>query len=192
MRVELPSKVNGSATYGIDVQVPGMLYGTVLRAPVEGSVPDKIDDAKAKAVPGVTASIRLPHGVGVVAETAWAAFDGAPGADRLRHLDPNRRGLGLRQRQGARRVRCRCEESGAAGARLERAGQCARRVPERRQHDRGRVSLRLCLSRADGAAERGRLGRRRRAMRSRSGAARRARPRPPKRRPSCSAFRATR
>src|SRR3954462_5206366 len=39
MRVELPTKVNGTATYGIDVQVPGMLYGTVLRAPVEGSVP---------------------------------------------------------------------------------------------------------------------------------------------------------
>src|SRR6266700_2184847 len=74
MRVELPLKVNGSATYGIDVQVPGMMYGTVLRAPVEGSVPDKIDDAKAKAVPGVTAVIRLPHGVGVVAQTAWAAF----------------------------------------------------------------------------------------------------------------------
>ena len=74
MRVELPSKVNGSATYGIDVQVPGMLYGTVLRAPVEGSVPDKINDAKAKAVPGVTGVIRLPHGVGVVAESPWAAF----------------------------------------------------------------------------------------------------------------------
>src|SRR4051812_23221366 len=74
MRVELPNKVNGTATYGIDVQVPGMLYGTVLRAPVEGSVPDKIDDAKAKAVPGVSAIIRLPHGVGVVAQTAWAAF----------------------------------------------------------------------------------------------------------------------
>jgi isoquinoline 1-oxidoreductase beta subunit len=74
MRVELPSKVNGTATYGIDIQVPGMLYGTVLRAPVEGSVPDKIDDAKVKAVPGVTAVIRLPHGVGVVAETAWAAL----------------------------------------------------------------------------------------------------------------------
>ena len=51
-----------------------MLYGTVLRAPVEGSVPDRIDDAKAKAVPGVISVIRLPHGVGVVAETAWAAF----------------------------------------------------------------------------------------------------------------------
>jgi len=76
MRVELPSKVNGSATYGIDIQVPGMLYGAVLRAAVEGSVPDKIDDAKAKAVPGVTAVVRLPHGVGVIAETAWAAFSG--------------------------------------------------------------------------------------------------------------------
>ena len=37
-------------------------------------MPDKIDDAKAKAVAGVNSVIRLPHGVGVVAETAWAAF----------------------------------------------------------------------------------------------------------------------
>src|SRR3954471_4883768 len=74
MRVELPSKVNGSATYGIDVQVPGMLYGAVLRAPVEGSAPHRIDEAKAKAVAGVTAIVRLPHGVGVLAETPWAAF----------------------------------------------------------------------------------------------------------------------
>jgi isoquinoline 1-oxidoreductase beta subunit len=74
MRVELPKKVNGTAMYGIDVQVPGMLYGTVLRAPVEGSVPNRIDEAKAKAVPGVVSVIRLPHGVGVVAETAWAAL----------------------------------------------------------------------------------------------------------------------
>lgn len=75
MRIELPSKVNGTAQYGIDIQVPGMVYGTVLRAPVEGSVPDKIDDKKAKAVPGVTAIIRLPHGVGVVADTAWVALE---------------------------------------------------------------------------------------------------------------------
>ena len=37
----------------IDLQVPNMLYGTVLRAPVEGSVPDKIDDAEARAIAGV-------------------------------------------------------------------------------------------------------------------------------------------
>lgn len=81
MRVELPTKVNGTATYGIDIQVPGMLYGTVLRAPVEGSVPDKIDDAKVKAIPGVTAVIRLPHGVGVVAQTAWAALSARKALD---------------------------------------------------------------------------------------------------------------
>src|SRR6266540_756686 len=52
-----------------------MLYGTVLRAPVEGSVPDKIDAAKASAIAGVTSVVRLPHGVGVVAETPWAAFE---------------------------------------------------------------------------------------------------------------------
>ena len=75
MRVELPGKVNGTARYAIDLQVPNMLYGTVLRAPVEGSVPDKIDDGKARAIAGVVRVVRLPYGVGVLAETPWAAFD---------------------------------------------------------------------------------------------------------------------
>src|SRR5215510_1748864 len=75
MRVELPGKVNGSIKYGIDVQVPGMLYATVLRAPVEGAAPERIDDAKAKAVKGVLKIVKLPYGVGVLAETPWAAFD---------------------------------------------------------------------------------------------------------------------
>jgi isoquinoline 1-oxidoreductase subunit beta len=74
-RVELPHKVNGSAKYSMDAQVPGMIYGAVLRAPVEGSAPDKFDDAKAKAIPGVVGIVRLPYGVGVLADTAWAAFD---------------------------------------------------------------------------------------------------------------------
>jgi isoquinoline 1-oxidoreductase beta subunit len=75
MRVELPGKVNGTALYSIDLQVPNMLYGTVLRAPVEGSVPDKIADTEAKAIAGVVRVVRLPYGVGVLAETPWAAFD---------------------------------------------------------------------------------------------------------------------
>ena len=74
MRVEMPSKVNGTAQYSIDVQVPGMLYGAILRAPVEGAAPDKIDDTKAKAIAGVVQIVRLPYGVGVIAETPWAAF----------------------------------------------------------------------------------------------------------------------
>ena len=47
MRVDLPSKVDGSATYSIDVQVPGMLYGIVVRAPVEGSAPVEVDESAA-------------------------------------------------------------------------------------------------------------------------------------------------
>ena len=75
MRVELPTKVNGSAQYSIDVQLPGMVYGAVVRAPVEGSGPEKFDEAKVHAVAGVIKTVKLPYGVGVVAETPWAAFE---------------------------------------------------------------------------------------------------------------------
>jgi isoquinoline 1-oxidoreductase subunit beta len=75
MRVELPTKVDGSAKYAIDVQVPGMIYGAIVRSPVYGGAPDKVDDAAAKAVAGVIDVVRLPYGVGVLAETPWAAFD---------------------------------------------------------------------------------------------------------------------
>jgi isoquinoline 1-oxidoreductase subunit beta len=76
MRIELPMKVNGGARYAIDQQVPGMMYGAVIRAPVEGAAPEKVNDAKAKAVTGVIAVVMLPYGVGVLADTAWAAFAG--------------------------------------------------------------------------------------------------------------------
>src|ERR1700730_14795825 len=75
MRVELPTKVNGSAKYAIDVQAPGMIYGAIVRSPVLGGAPDTVDDAAAKAVAGVIDVVRLPYGVGVLAETPWAAFD---------------------------------------------------------------------------------------------------------------------
>jgi isoquinoline 1-oxidoreductase subunit beta len=79
MRVELPQKVNGTAQYAIDVQVPGMLYGAVLRAPVEGAAPDTIDEkaiasAVAPTPAGTLQVVRLPYGVGVIADTPWAAF----------------------------------------------------------------------------------------------------------------------
>jgi len=74
VRVDMPGKINGTAQYAIDVQVPGMLYGAILRAPVEGAQPDKIDDGKAKAIAGVVRIVSLPYGVGVIAETPWAAF----------------------------------------------------------------------------------------------------------------------
>ena len=76
MRVELPNKINGSAKYAIDTQVPGMIYGAVVRSPVEGGTPASFDEAAVKAVPGMIAIVRLPYGIGVLGETAWAAFAG--------------------------------------------------------------------------------------------------------------------
>jgi isoquinoline 1-oxidoreductase subunit beta len=75
-RVELPGKVNGSVTYSIDVQMPGMIYGAVLKSPVEGGSPHQFDESKVKAIAGVITTVRLADGVGVLAQTPWAAFAG--------------------------------------------------------------------------------------------------------------------
>ena len=76
MRLELPNKVNGTAIYSIDVQVPGMIYGAVATCPVDGGSPASFDEGKAKGISGVIATVRLPYGIGVLAETPWAAFNG--------------------------------------------------------------------------------------------------------------------
>ena len=72
-RVDGPSKVNGTAQYGIDVQLPGMLYASVLFPQVQYEKAEQIDDAAAKAVKGVVKIVPLPSGVGVIAETVEAA-----------------------------------------------------------------------------------------------------------------------
>src|SRR5882672_5684889 len=82
MRVELPGKVNGSAIYSIDLQVPGMIYGAVLESPVEGAMPEQFDESKVSTISGVIATVRLPYGVGVLAETPWAAFAGKAAVER--------------------------------------------------------------------------------------------------------------
>jgi isoquinoline 1-oxidoreductase beta subunit len=73
-RVDVASKVNGSAQYSIDVQVPGMVYGAILREPVDRAKPESIDDRAARAIDGVLQIVPLDYGVGVIAETPWAAF----------------------------------------------------------------------------------------------------------------------
>ncbi len=73
-RIDVPSKVNGTAQYGIDVQIPGMLYATVLFPEVQYESAEQIDDAAAKAVPGVVKTVPLPSGVAVIAETIDAAM----------------------------------------------------------------------------------------------------------------------
>jgi isoquinoline 1-oxidoreductase subunit beta len=73
-RVDGFDKVTGRAKYGIDQRLPGMLFASVLRAPVHGETPVSVDDAAAKAVKGVRNVVRLPYGVAVVADNTWAAI----------------------------------------------------------------------------------------------------------------------
>ena len=73
-RIEVPDKVSGQAKYGIDVRLLGMLYGAVLRAPVNGEAPLSVDDSEARKVEGVRQIVRMPYGVGVVADTYPAAL----------------------------------------------------------------------------------------------------------------------
>jgi isoquinoline 1-oxidoreductase subunit beta len=68
-RIELPLKVTGKARYGMDVQVPGMVYAAVLQSPYPGGAPVQVDDVRARAVPGVTDIFKLPGGVGVIGTT---------------------------------------------------------------------------------------------------------------------------
>ena len=75
-RFDIPGKANGSAQYAIDVQIPNMVYATVLRTPVDSGTPQHVDDAAALAVPGVLKVMPLKNSVGVVAETIEAAFKG--------------------------------------------------------------------------------------------------------------------
>jgi isoquinoline 1-oxidoreductase beta subunit len=65
-RVEVPLKVTGAVKYGIDAQVPGMVYAAVLQSPYPGGRPETVDETKARQVPGVTDIVKLPEGVGVV------------------------------------------------------------------------------------------------------------------------------
>src|SRR5208282_2114507 len=73
-RVDVPAKVNGSAQYGIDVQVPGMVYATVLEAPLEGAKVSVTNMDDVKKMQGIAAVIPLPFGVAVVGDSVEATF----------------------------------------------------------------------------------------------------------------------
>ena len=85
--VDLADIVHGTARYGIDGRVPGMLYAVVARPPVYGGHVVAVDSAAAAKVRGVEQVVRIPAsklpsgmrplgGVAVVAANTWAAMQG--------------------------------------------------------------------------------------------------------------------
>jgi isoquinoline 1-oxidoreductase beta subunit len=82
-RRDAPAKVTGEATFGIDVRVPGMLVACVARCPTYAGTVARVDDTKARAVPGVRQVIVLdpvsryhPGRVAVLADDTWSAMQG--------------------------------------------------------------------------------------------------------------------
>ena len=75
-RLDTPDKVNGKAVYGIDAMLPGMKFATLKACPVFGGKVGKVDDTRARKIPGVRKIIVLDDMVAVVGDHMWAAKKG--------------------------------------------------------------------------------------------------------------------
>ena len=72
-RVENSSKIDGSAIFGLDFTVPGMMYAAVRQCPVFGGDVASFDRSSIAGFPGVIDVVRIPNGIAVVAEGFWQA-----------------------------------------------------------------------------------------------------------------------
>lgn len=80
-RLDSPEKVDGTAVFGLDVRVPGMVYAAIVNSPVFGGTLVSVDDTHAKKIPGVRQVIKFNNGVAVVGDHTWAAKRGAAALD---------------------------------------------------------------------------------------------------------------
>ena len=80
-RWDIPSKVDGSARFGIDVTVPGMLVAALRRAPRFGAHLASYEATVLQSKPGVVRVVPLPDGIVVVARTYWQARRALDSAD---------------------------------------------------------------------------------------------------------------
>jgi isoquinoline 1-oxidoreductase subunit beta len=72
-RLDTPAKVNGSAVFGMDVKLPGMVFASLEMSPVQGGSVKSLDAGRAKTMKGVVDVVQIPDGVAVVADTYWHA-----------------------------------------------------------------------------------------------------------------------
>ncbi len=72
-RVELRSKIDGSAIFGLDFTMPGMVYAAVMQSPVHGGSVSSFDKESVTKLPGVIDVVPIPNGVALVATQYWQA-----------------------------------------------------------------------------------------------------------------------
>lgn len=75
-RLDTPAKLDGSARFGLDAQVPGMVYAAVWSAPVYGGALKSVDETALKDLRGIVAVVKLQDAVVVVADRYWRAKKG--------------------------------------------------------------------------------------------------------------------
>ena len=128
-RLDIPAKVTGEMQYGIDVQLPGMLYATVKAAPVHGGKLNSVDPAPAMKIKGVERVVRLDDAVAVVAQGYWPASRGLAPSRRCSRTAAT--GRFLREPPGT--VRTRAGRQGEQVRPQERRrGGCVQGVPANR------------------------------------------------------------
>jgi isoquinoline 1-oxidoreductase subunit beta len=88
-RLDTPDKSDGKAVYGIDVMPPGLKFATLVASPVLGGKVVRVDDQRAKAVPGVRQIVVLDDLVAVVGDHMWAAKCGLEALDITWDDGPN-------------------------------------------------------------------------------------------------------
>lgn len=72
-RLDTPLKINGSAKFAIDTQIPGMVYAAIAACPVSGGKLRSVDEAPVKGRRGVLQVVKLDDAVAVVADRFWRA-----------------------------------------------------------------------------------------------------------------------
>jgi isoquinoline 1-oxidoreductase beta subunit len=80
-RLDTPGKINGSAAFGLDVRVPGLLTAVIAHPPAIGAKVVSFDASRAKAVAGVKHVVAVDGGIAVVADGFWAAKTGRDALD---------------------------------------------------------------------------------------------------------------
>ncbi len=75
-RKDSVAKVNGTAIYTLDIQLPGMLTALVAHPPRFGAKLKSFDASKAKAIKGVSDVVEIPTGIAVLAKDFWSAKKG--------------------------------------------------------------------------------------------------------------------
>jgi isoquinoline 1-oxidoreductase subunit beta len=75
-RLDTPAKSNGTAVFGLDIKMPGLLTALIARPLVFGAKIKSFNADKTKAIPGVKEVVQIDRGIAVVATGFWAAKKG--------------------------------------------------------------------------------------------------------------------